>query len=126
MIARINNWWKEFPLGEAASLAFWNLALIAFLGGAIWLAGGLVKDASVDRCAEMYRVTDPQVNAILFLQNLEERGLFDPEHDVIQDFAWVYVGRELRFMVALDSGVYSGIACYREGKATFLDVELLQ
>lgn len=126
MVARIRNWWKEFPLGEAVSIAFWNFALIAFLGGAFWLASGLLKDASVASCAEMYRVTDPQVNAILFLQDLENRGLFDPDHDVIQDFAWVYAGNELRFMVALDSGVYSGVACYREGEATFMDVELLQ
>jgi hypothetical protein len=124
MSARVREWWKDFPLGEAATLAFWNLALVAFLGGAFWLATGVIEGNPASDCAEMYRVTDPQINAILFLEDLEHQGLFDPEQDVIQDFAWVYEAGELRFMVALDSGVYSGVACYTEGEANFTDVQL--
>jgi hypothetical protein len=124
MSARIRDWWREFPLGEAATLAFWNLALVAFLGGAIWIGKGFLENTPTRECAEIYRVTDPQLNAILFLDDLESEGLFDPEQDVIQDFAWVYEGGELRFMVALNSGVYSGVACYTEGEASFTDLQL--
>lgn len=124
MKARIRNWWMNFPLGEAASLAFWNLTIVAFVGGAIWMARGLLDGQPRAECAEMYRVTDPGTNAVLFLHDLEQQGLFDPQNDIIQDYAWVYDAGELRIMIALDSGVYSAVACYEQDGATFLDLKV--
>ena len=124
MKARMRKWWKSIPLGEAATLAFWNFALIAFLGGAAWMAKGIIEKEKGPECADSYRVTDPRINAVLFLQSLEEEGLFDPETDNLKDFAWVSEGGELRFMVALDSGVYSAVACYTEKEAIFKDVKV--
>lgn len=124
MKARISNWWRSFPLGEAASLAFWNLTIVAFIGGAIWMARGVLTGQNQSQCAEMYRVTDPTTNAVLFLKDLEQQGLYDPKQDAVQDFAWVYDGGELRIMIALNSGVYSAMPCYRQEGATFLDLKV--
>ena len=124
MKTRVQNWWEKFPLGEAATLAFWNFALIAFLGGAAWMAKGIIEKETTPTCAEYYRVTDPRLNAVLFLENLEKEGLFDPETDEIKDFAWVSDGGKLRFMVALDTGIYSATACYTEKEAIFQDLKV--
>jgi hypothetical protein len=124
MRSRLRSWWENFPLGEAATLAFWNFALIAFVGGAAWLAKGIIEKEKGPECAEYYRVTDPRINAVLFLERLQEEGLFDPKTDNIKDFAWVSEGGKLRFMVALDTGVYSAIACYTEDQAIFQDLRV--
>lgn len=124
MRARIRDWWEKGSVRETATLAFWNLALIAFIGGAAWMARGIIANNAGPDCAETYRVTDPRLNAVLFLQDLEDQGLFDPERDAIQDFAWVYESGQLRFMVALDSGRYTATACYADGKALFHDVQI--
>jgi hypothetical protein len=120
----IQNWWANHSVGETATLAFWNLALVAFIGGAAWMAKGIINNYMGPDCAETFRVTDPRLNAVLFLQDLEEQGLFNPEADAIQDFAWVYEGGQLRFMVALDTGMYTATACYTDGKALFQDLQL--
>ena len=88
------------------------------------MAKGIIEQEQGAQCAEMYRVTDPRVNAVLFLQDLKQEGLFDPERDSIQDFAWVYDRGELRFMVALDTGVYSAVACYQEDGTSFEDLQI--
>ncbi len=124
MKARLIDWWTNFPLGEAASLAFWNLTIVAFIAGAVWMAKGLLDGRPQAQCAEMYRVTDPGTNAVLFLNDLEQQGFFDPSTDTIQDYAWVYDAGELRIMIALDSGVYSAVACYAQDGATFLDLKV--
>jgi len=122
MKSRVRNWWEKFPLGEAATLAFWNFALVAFIGGAAWMAKGIIEKETAPECAAYYRVSDPRVNAVLFLQRLEEEGLFNPDTDTIKDFAWVSAGGELRFMLALDTGVYSAVPCYTEDQAIFQDL----
>lgn len=124
MNADLQNRWQNLHLGETATLAFWNLALIGFLTGAVFLTKGIIDNNSGPSCADTYRVTDPRLNAVLFLQDLEEQGLFDPENDAIEDFAWVYEGGQLRFMVALDTGIYTAIACYTDGQALFQDLEV--
>lgn len=124
MKARLQNWWQNFPLGEAASVLFWNLTIVAFIGGAVWMAHSIQQQQQISPCAELYRVTDPGVNVVLFLQDLEHQGLFDPKNDTVRDYAWVYDGGELRFMVALDSGVYSAVACYSDDGAHFQDMKL--
>lgn len=124
MRARIQNWLQGTSVGETATLAFWNLALIAFIGGAAWMAKGIIVGDAGPDCAETYRVTDPRLNAVLFLQDLEDQGLFDPERDAIQDFAWILEGGQLRFMMALDSGRYTATACYADGKALFHDLKI--
>lgn len=121
---QISSWWSNFPLGDAASLAFWNLTILVFIGGAVWMAKGIVERQPEVQCAEMYRVTDPVTNAALFLKDLEKQGLFDPKQNTIKDFAWVYDGGELRIMIALDTGVYSAIACYGQEGASFLDLRV--
>lgn len=123
MKARLKNWWTNFPFGEAAGLAFWNLTILAFLGGAVWMTRAAIDQRGASQCAEMYRVTDPGANTMLFLKDLEQQGLFDPDQDHVQDFAWVYDGGELRLMVALDTGVFSAVACYDQNGATFLDLK---
>ena len=123
MIVRIWNWWENHSLGETATLAFWNIALVVFIGGAAWTAKTVVENNQRPDCAETYRVTDPRLNAVLFLQDLEDLGLFDPDRDAIQDFAWVYESGQLRFMVTLNSGMYTATACYAEGNALFHDLQ---
>ncbi len=123
MKSRLQNWWQDFPLGEAASLLFWNLTIVGFVVGAVWMARRIQTDQQTSTCAELYRVTDPGVNVVLFLQDLEQQGLFDPKSDMVHDYAWVYNGGELRFMVQLDSGVYSAVACYSEDGAHFEDLQ---
>lgn len=118
----LRTWWENFPLGEAATLAFWNFALVAFLGGGAWMAKGIIEKQKGPECAEYYRVTDPRINAVLFLQLLEEEGMFDPDTDTIRDFAWVAERGELRFMVVLDTGIYSAVACYAEDQTIFKDL----
>ncbi|TDI83662.1 MAG: hypothetical protein E2O74_06450 [Chloroflexi bacterium] len=120
---RIWNWWENHSVGETATLAFWNLALVAFIGGAAWTAKVVMENNQSPDCAETYRVTDPRLNAVLFLQDLEDLGLFDPDRDAIEDFAWVYESGQLRFMVALNSGRYTATACYADGKALFHDLQ---
>ncbi len=88
------------------------------------MAKGIIAGNADPKCAETYRVTDPRLNAVLFLQDLEEQGLFDPERDAIQDFAWILEGGQLRFMIALDSGRYTATACYADGKALFHDLQI--
>ena len=124
MRARFRNWWENFPLGEAASLAFWNFALVAFLGGAAWMTKGIIEKTNGRECATTYRVSDPRVNAVMFLQQLQDEGLFNPETDTVKDFAWVSAGGELRFMVALDTGIYSAVACYTKDQAIFQDLRV--
>jgi len=124
MKTRVRNWWENFPLGEAATLAFWNFALVAFIGGAAFLAKGIIEKEQAPECAASYRVSDPRVNAVLFLERLQEEGLFNPDTDTIEDFAWVSEGGELRFMVALDSGVYSAVPCYTVDQAIFQDLRV--
>ncbi len=121
---RMRNWWENFPLGEAATLAFWNFVLVGFIGGAAWMAKGIIEKETAPECAAYYRVTDPRVNAVLFLQRLQEEGLFNPDTDTIKDFAWVSEGGELRFMIALDTGVYSAVPCYTEDQAIFQDLRV--
>jgi len=103
---------------------FWNLALVAFIGGAAWMAKGIIQNSMGPDCADTFRVTDPRLNAVLFLQDLEEQGLFNPEADAIEDFAWVYEGGQLRFMIATNTGMYTATACYADGKALFQDLQL--
>lgn len=124
MRARIQNWLEGTSVSETATLLFWNLALIAFIGGAAWMAKGIIAGNAGPICAETYRVTDPRLNAMLFLQDLEEQGLFDPERDAIQDFAWILEGGQLRFMIALNSSRYTATACYADGKALFHDLQI--
>ena len=118
------NWSANHSVSETATLAFWNIVLVAFIGGAGWMAKGILQNNMGPDCAETFRVTDPRLNAVLFLQDLEEQGLFNPESDAIQDFAWVYDGGQLRFMIALNSGMYTATACYADGKALFQDLQL--
>lgn len=124
MIEKFNNWSANHSASETATLAFWNIMLVAFIGGAGWMAKGIIQNNMGPDCAETFRVTDPRLNAILFLEDLEEQGLFNPESDAIQDFAWVYDGGQLRFMIALNSGMYTATACYADGKALFQDLKL--
>lgn len=124
MSEKIQNWLENHSTSETATLVFWNLALVAFIGGAAWMAKGIIQNNIGPDCAEAYRVTDPRLNAILFLADLEEQGLFNPDSDAIQDFAWVYAGGQLRFMISLDTGMYTATACYSDGKALFQDVQL--
>lgn len=124
MIERFQSWSENHSAGETASLVFWNLALVVFIGGAAWMAKGIIQNSQNPDCAETFRITDPRLNAILFLSDLQEQGLFNPDTDAIQDFAWVYDGGQLRFMISLDTGMYTAIACYSEGKALFQDVRL--
>ncbi|MEE9216035.1 MAG: hypothetical protein V3U32_01240 [Anaerolineales bacterium] len=124
MKEKIQNWSADHSVSETATLVFWNLALVAFIGGAAWMAKGIIENNTGPDCAETFRVTDPRLNAILFLQDLEEQGLFNPEQDAIQDFAWVYDGGQLRFMVALNTGMYTATACYADGKALFQDLQM--
>jgi len=124
MRERVQSWWEGHSVGQTASLVFWNLALVAFIGGAAWMAKGIIQNNLGPDCAETFRVTDPRLNAVLFLQDLQEQGLFNPEVDAIQDFAWVYEGGQLRFMVALDTGLYTATACYADGKALFQDLQV--
>jgi hypothetical protein len=124
MRASIQNWWENHSVGETATIAFWNIALIAFMGGAAWMTKGIIENNLGPECAETYRVTDPRLNAALFLHDLEEQGLFNPERDAIQDFAWVYEAGQLRFMVTLNTGMYTATACYADGKAIFQDLQV--
>jgi len=124
MIEKFNYWSAKRSASETATLAFWNIVLVAFIGGAGWMAKGIIQNNMSPDCAETFRVTDPRLNAVLFLQDLEEQGLFNPESDAIQDFAWVYDGGQLRFMIALNSGMYTATACYADGKALFQDLQL--
>lgn len=124
MKEKIQNWSADHSVSETATLVFWNLALVAFIGGAAWMAKGIIENKTGPDCAETFRVTDPRLNAILFLQDLEEQGLFNPEQDAIQDFAWVYDGGQLRFMVALNTGMYTATTCYADGKALFQDLQM--
>ena len=124
MIEKFGNWSANHSASETATLAFWNIVLVAFIGGAGWMAKGIIQNNMGPDCAETFRVTDPRLNAVLFLQDLEEQGLFNPESDAIQDFAWVYDGGQLRFMIALNSGMYTATACYSDGKALFQDLQL--
>ncbi|MFQ5921511.1 MAG: hypothetical protein ACE5M4_01570 [Anaerolineales bacterium] len=124
MSERIQNWWENHSVSETATLAFWNLALVAFIGGAAWMAKGIIENNLGPDCAETYRVTDPRLNAVLFLQDLEEQGFFSPERDEIKDFAWVYESGQLRFMVALTTRMYTATACYADGKALFQDLQI--
>jgi hypothetical protein len=121
---KIRNWWENHSAGETATLVFWNLALVAFIGGAAWMVKGIVQNNLGPDCADTFRVTDPRLNAVLFLQDLEEQGLFNPEADAIEDFAWVYDGGQLRFMIATSTGMYTASACYADGKALFQDLQL--
>ena len=125
MRASIRNLWENKSVTETATLAFWNLALIAFIGGAAWMARGVIANAIGPDCADTYRVTDPRLSAVLFLQNLQDQGHFDPEQDMVQDFAWVLESGQLRFMMTLNTGMYTATACYAEGKAMFQDLEVL-
>ena len=124
MKEKIQNWSADHSVSETATLVFWNLALVGFIGGAAWMAKGIIENNTGPDCAETFRVTDPRLNAILFLQDLEEQGLFNPEQDAVQDFAWVYDGGQLRFMVALNTGMYTATACYADGKALFQDLQM--
>jgi hypothetical protein len=124
MNEKIQNWWESHSVGETATLVFWNLALVAFIGGAAWMAKGIIQNNIGPDCADTFRVTDPRLNAVLFLQDLEEQGLFNPEADAIEDFAWVYDGGQLRFMIATNTGMYTATACYTDGKALFQDLQL--
>ena len=124
MMEKFTNWSANHSASETATLAFWNIVLVAFIGGAGWMAKGVIQNNVGPDCAETFRVTDPRLNAVLFLQDLEEQGLFNPESDAIQDFAWVYDGGQLRFMIALNSGKYTATACYADGKALFQDLQL--
>jgi hypothetical protein len=69
----IQNWWANHSVGETATLAFWNLALVAFIGGAAWMAKGIIQNYTGPDCAETFRVTDPRLNAILFATRMEKR-----------------------------------------------------
>ncbi|MFQ5943497.1 MAG: hypothetical protein ACE5JF_08090 [Anaerolineales bacterium] len=124
MRERFQIWWENHSASETATLVFWNLALVAFIGGAAWMAKGIIQNNLGPDCAETFRITDPRLNAVLFLQDLEQQGLFNPEKDAIQDFAWVYEAGQLRFMVALDTGMYTATACYADGKAMFQDLQV--
>jgi len=124
MREKFSNWSANHSASETATLAFWNIMLVVFIGGAGWMAKGIIQNNMGPDCAETFRVTDPRLNAILFLKDLEEQGLFNPESDAIQDFAWVYDGGQLRFMIALNSGMYTATACYADGKALFQDLQL--
>ncbi len=124
MREKFQNWSASHSASETATLAFWNIVLVVFIGGAGWMAKGIIQNNMGPDCAESFRVTDPRLNAILFLEDLEEQGLFNPESDAIQDFAWVYDGGQLRFMIALNSGMYTATACYADGKALFQDLQL--
>ena len=124
MREKVQDWWENNSVGETATLVFWNLAIVAFIGGAAWMAKIVVENSLGPNCAETFRVSDPRLNAVLFLQDLEAQGLFNPERDAIQDFAWVYEGGQLRFMVALNTGMYTATACYFDGKALFQDLQI--
>ena len=124
MKEKFSNWSSNHSASETATLAFWNIMLVVFIGGAGWMAKGIIQNNMGPDCAETFRVTDPRLNAILFLKDLEEQGLFNPESDAIKDFAWVYDGGQLRFMIALNSGMYTATACYTDGKALFQDLQL--
>ena len=124
MREKFQNWSANHSASETATLAFWNIVLVVFIGGAGWMAKGIIQNNMGPDCAETFRVTDPRLNAILFLNDLEEQGLFNPESDAIQDFAWVYDSGQLRFMIALNSGMYTATACYADGKAIFQDLQL--
>ena len=124
MREKFQNWSANHSASETATLAFWNIVLVVFIGGAGWMAKGIIQNNMGPDCAETFRVTDPRLNAILFLNDLEEQGLFHPESDAIQDFAWVYDSGQLRFMIALNSGMYTATACYADGKAIFQDLQL--
>ncbi len=124
MREKLQNWSASHSASETATLAFWNIVLVVFIGGAGWMAKGIIQNNTGPDCAETFRVTDPRLNAILFLEDLEEQGLFNPESDAIQDFAWVYDGGQLRFMIALNSGMYTATACYTDGKALFQDLQM--
>lgn len=119
---RLQNGWLRFLAGDTATIAFWNLAFVAFIGSAGWMAKGVIERQLEPQCAETYRVSDPRLNAVLFLRDLEEEGHFDPELDKLEDFAWVYDGGQLRFMVTFEKGVYSAVACYADGIAEFRDL----
>ena len=124
MRENFSNWSANHSASETVTLAFWNIMLVVFIGSAGWMAKGIIQNNVGPDCAETFRVTDPRLNAILFLEDLEEQGLFNPESDAIQDFAWVYDGGQLRFMIALNSGMYTATACYADGKALFQDLKL--
>lgn len=124
MREKFSNWSANHSASETVTLAFWNIMLVVFIGSAGWMAKGIIQNNVGPDCADTFRVTDPRLNAILFLEDLEEQGLFNPESDAIQDFAWVYDGGQLRFMIALNSGMYTATACYSEGKALFQDLQL--
>ncbi len=124
MREKFTNWSASHSASETATLAFWNIVLVVFLGGAGWMAKGIIQNNMVPDCAETFRITDPRLNAILFLSDLQEQGLFNPNTDAIEDFAWVYDGGQLPFMISLDTGMYTATACYSEGKALFQDVRL--
>jgi len=124
MREKFSNWSANHSASETVTLAFWNIMLVVFIGSAGWMAKGIIQNNVGPDCADTFRVTDPRLNAILFLEDLEEQGLFNPESDAIQDFAWVYDGGQLRFMIALNSGMYTATACYSDGKALFQDLQL--
>ncbi|MFV1857753.1 MAG: hypothetical protein ACC647_00175 [Anaerolineales bacterium] len=124
MRENIQNWWENHSATETATLVFWNLAIVAFIGGGAWMAKGVIENSLGPDCAETYRVTDPRLNAVLFLQDLEQQGLFNPARDAIQDFAWVYEDGQLRFMLAMSTGTYTATACYADGKALFQDLQI--
>ncbi len=124
MSENIPSWWENHSGSETASLVFWNLALVAFIGGAAWMAKGIIQNNMGPDCADTFRVADSRLNALLFLQDLEEQGLFNPEADVIEDFAWVYDGGQLRFMIATNTGMYTATTCYADGQAFFQDLQL--
>ena len=121
---KVQGWWENNSVGATATLVFWNLAVVAFIGGAAWMGKIVLENIQGPDCAETYRVTDPRLNAVLFLQDLQEQGLFNPERDAIQDFAWLYQGGQLRFMVTLNTGMYTATPCYAEGEALFQDLQI--
>ena len=123
MKTNIRKWWAGQPVIEMLPLLFWNLLFIAFIAGAVWMASGIIQGRNSQACIEDFRVTDPQINALLFLRELETQGLFDPAINSVEDFAWIYNGGELRIMVALDTAIYSGVACYTESATSFQDIQ---
>ena len=78
MREKFSNWSANHSASETATLAFWNIMLVVFIGGAGWMAKGIIQNNMGPDCAETFRVTDPRLNAILFLKDLEEQGLFNP------------------------------------------------
>ncbi len=123
MKTRLSNLLDRLSFGETAHLIFWNLIIVAFLAGTGYMASSLIRKTHTSGCIEDFRVTDPQINALLLLRELKEQGLFDPTTNSVEDFAWIYHGGELRIMVALDSGIYSALACYTEDSTSFLDIQ---